>query len=134
MPQKCAGMRIEPAPSLPWCSAPYPAADAAPAPAEEAPALYPCFQGLCVMPVSGQLDTPVQPNSDTVVLPSAIPPAAYIRATAGESSAIMLPLLIRLPVCMGMSLAQNRSLIVKVSPCSGPSGPPDISAASALRA
>ena len=32
-------MRIEPAPSLPWCSGPKPAAAAAPAPADEAPAL-----------------------------------------------------------------------------------------------
>ena len=39
MPLKWEGMRIDPAPSEPWCNGPYPAAAPAPAPAEEAPAL-----------------------------------------------------------------------------------------------
>src|ERR671932_700204 len=35
MPQKAAGMRIEPAPSVPWARGPRPAATAAAGPAEE---------------------------------------------------------------------------------------------------
>src|ERR1700727_1238232 len=85
-PQKCAGMRIEPAPSLPWCSGPKPAADAAPAPADDAPALEPYFQGLWVLAVSGDSETPFQPNSEVVVLPSTMAPSSTRRVTIGASS------------------------------------------------
>ena len=40
-PQNPAGMRIDPAPSEPWCSGPMPAAAQAPAPALDAPAFMP---------------------------------------------------------------------------------------------
>src|SRR5690242_18947716 len=96
-PQKCAGMRIEPAPSLPWCSGPNPAATAAPAPADDAPAFMPSFHGLCVMPVSGECDTPVQPNSDVVVFPTMIAPSFFRRGTIGVSSVGRGSLKIRLP-------------------------------------
>src|SRR5918999_4983346 len=46
MPQNDDGMRIEPAPSLPWASGPRPAATAAPAPPLEPPAVRAGFQGL----------------------------------------------------------------------------------------
>ena len=56
------------------------------APADEAPALRPCFQGLCVMPVSGLLLTPIQPNSGDVVLPRMIAPARRRRETIALSA------------------------------------------------
>src|SRR6185437_15537666 len=102
-PQKCDGIRIDPAPSLPWCSGPNPAAAAAPAPADDAPALYPCFHGLCVIPVSGEWLTPVQPNSEVVVLPSAIAPAARSRGTIGDAFGGRLPSCVFEPNCVGMS-------------------------------
>src|SRR6201999_840764 len=96
-------------------------AAAAPAPADDAPAFIPYFQGLCVMPVRGLSDTPFQPNSDVVVLPMTIAPADFRRGTIGVSSAGWKPFDVRLPLCVGMSLVQHRSLIVTGTPCSGPS-------------
>src|ERR1700752_51866 len=46
-------MRMEPAPSEPWCSVPSHAAAAAPAPALEPPGVTSVFHGLREMPVSG---------------------------------------------------------------------------------
>ena len=46
----------------------------------------PCFQGLCVAPVSGLWLTAVQPCSVLVVLPRMMAPAARSRATSGASA------------------------------------------------
>ena len=74
-------MRMEPAPSEPWCSGPSPAAAAAPAPALEPPVVMLVFHGLRVMPVSGLSPSAFQPNSGEVVLPRKIPPASCSRRT-----------------------------------------------------
>jgi hypothetical protein len=86
------------------------------------------------MPVSGLWLTPVQPNSEVAVLPSTIAPASRSRVTIGVSSSGRLPRIIRLPNSVGMSLVIARSLIVTGTPCSRPTRPPPISAASARRA
>src|SRR5438477_2328775 len=75
MPQKLDGIRIEPAPSEPWCIGPRPAATAAAAPALEPPVVVPVFHGLRVIPVSGLSPSAFQPNSGLVVLPTKMPPA-----------------------------------------------------------
>src|SRR2546425_7251806 len=62
---------------------PSPAAVAAPAPALDPPVVVSLFQGLRVMPVSGQSPSPFQPNSGVVVLPSMTPPACLRRRTTG---------------------------------------------------
>ena len=100
-PQKCDGMRIEPAPSEPWCSGPKPAAAAAAAPLEDPPAFRPCCQGLCVMPVSGLRLMPVQPNSGVVVLPRMTAPAAFSRAVTGASVSATCPACVREPSMSG---------------------------------
>src|SRR5919199_964509 len=46
IPQNEAGMRIEPAPSVPWASGPNPDATAAAAPADDPPEVRSNFQGL----------------------------------------------------------------------------------------
>src|SRR5580704_4830307 len=51
MPQKCAGTRMEPPPSLPTPPIEQPAAMAAASPPLEPPAEYDKFQGLLVSPV-----------------------------------------------------------------------------------
>ena len=94
----------------------------------------PYFQGLCVIPVRGLRDTPVQPNSDVVVLPRIIAPSSRKRGTTGLSSVGWCPLKIWLPLCVGMSLVIAKSLIVAGTPCSRPIRPPPISAFSAARA
>ena len=56
-------LRIEPAPSVPRCSRPRLSSAAAAAPPEEPPVVRVRFQGLRVMPVSGEWQAPIQPNS-----------------------------------------------------------------------
>src|SRR5712692_169474 len=102
-PQNDEGMRTDPAPSEPWWSGPSPAAAAAPAPALEPPVVIAVFQGLRVLPVSGLSPVPFQPNSEVVVLPSMIPPAARRRATKGASTSgtrvakMCEPAIVRMP-------------------------------------
>ena len=63
-----------------------PVATAAAAPPLEPPGVVAGFQGLRVMPVSGESVTPFQPNSGVVVRPSSTAPCSRSRATAGLSS------------------------------------------------
>jgi hypothetical protein len=86
MPVNAAGMRIDPAPSLPRCSAPIPAAQAAAAPALLPPGVRERSHGLRVIPVNGLSPSAFQPNSGVVVLPRMTAPASRNRATAGASS------------------------------------------------
>ena len=67
-------MRIEPAPSLPRCNGPMPAAHAAAAPALLPPGVRCRFHGLRVIPVSGDPPTAIQPNPGVVVLPTRTAP------------------------------------------------------------
>src|SRR3954447_10122852 len=69
LPQNAAGMRTLPAPSVPTESGPMPAATAAAVPPDDPPGVFAGFQGLRVMPVSGEFVSPLQPNSGVVVLP-----------------------------------------------------------------
>ena len=68
LPQNAAGMRTLPAPSVPTESGPMPAATAAAVPPDEPPGVFAGFHGLRVMPVSGELVSPLQPNSGVVGL------------------------------------------------------------------
>src|SRR5918998_6068190 len=79
MPQNAAGMRIEPAPSLPWARGPRPAATAAAAPPLEPPGVFWRFHGLRVAPKTRLSVSGLQPNSGVLVLPSRIAPAARMR-------------------------------------------------------
>src|SRR5260370_17104980 len=87
MPQKLAGIRIDPAPSVPTASGPRPDATAAAAPPLDPPAVRLGSHGLRVTPVSGLSVTAFQPNSGVVVLPSSTAPCSRSRATAGASTA-----------------------------------------------
>jgi hypothetical protein len=57
-PQKLAGIRTEPPPSLPSENGPIPVATAAPVPAEEPPEVRSRFQGLRVGSASGVCPVP----------------------------------------------------------------------------
>src|SRR5688572_13170362 len=87
-PLKAAGMRIEPAPSVPLWRQPMFSAAAAAAAADDPPGPVAVFHGLRVMPVRGESPTPFQPYSGIVVLPRNTAPASRRRATAGASSVI----------------------------------------------
>src|SRR3546814_15030412 len=85
-PQRAAGIRTEPAASVPIAACPIPAAKPAAEPPLEPPGVRSKFQGLRVMPYFGLSVTAFQPNSGVVVLPSKIAPLSRARAAAGESS------------------------------------------------
>src|SRR5438270_14063985 len=85
-PLKAAGMRIDPAPSLPTCKGAIPAAQAAAAPALLPPGVRERSHGLRVMPVSGLPPNAFQPNSGVVVSPIITAPAPRNRALAGATS------------------------------------------------
>ena len=86
MPQKLAGMRIEPAPSVPSESGVRPAATAAPAPPLEPPAVRVRSHGLRVSPKRRLSVEPRQAYSGVLVRPTMIAPEAAIRAPIGEVS------------------------------------------------
>ena len=85
MPEKLAGMRIEPPPSVPSPIGQKRAAMAADVPPDDPPGVLSLFHGLRVMPVSGLSVEPFQPNSGVVVLPIRTAPASRRRATVGAS-------------------------------------------------
>jgi hypothetical protein len=79
-------MRIDPPASVPSAIGTAPEATVAAEPALEPPELRSAFQGLRVMPVSGEIPVPFQPNSGVVVLPMMIVPASMRRCTIGALS------------------------------------------------
>src|SRR5919197_628469 len=87
MPQKAAGLRMDPPPSVPRANGPSPAATAAPAPPDEPPGVRSRFHGLRVTPKTRLSVIPTQPKVGVLVLPSRMAPAALSRATDGASSA-----------------------------------------------
>ena len=126
LPQKPAGMRTLPAPSVPTESGPMPAATAAAVPPDEPPGVFAGFHGLRVMPVRGELVSPLQPNSGVVVLPRITAPASRSRAVAGASTShACFGSTVREPRKVGQPLARIRSLIETGTPSSSPSGAPD---------
>src|ERR687883_84655 len=80
-PQKEAGIRIEPPPSVPCARAARPSATAAALPPDDPPAFFPGAYGVLVGPTSRLSVTPLWPNSGVLVLPSTIAPAASRRWT-----------------------------------------------------
>ena len=125
MPQKLAGIRIDPAPSVPTASGPRPAATAAAAPPLDPPAVRPRSQGLWVTPVSGLSVTAFQPHSGVVVLPTSTAPCSRSRATAGAST-VHGPArsTVREPRSVGHPLVSSRSLTEVGTPSSSPAGSP----------
>src|SRR6266536_2877100 len=84
-PQNAAGIRIEPAPSVPSAAAHSPADTAAAAPPLEPPAESSRAQGFRVGPATLLTVLALHPYSDVDVFPTTIAPAARRRATAGAS-------------------------------------------------
>ena len=120
--------------SVPSASATQPVAAATPEPPDEPPEERAGSQGLPVRPQSGLWVKPEWANSGVVVLPTMIAPACLKRRTiTGSASATQCskqyePRVVRWP------LVGVKSLKATGSPCSGPSGSPRITAASASRA
>src|SRR5262249_48539404 len=86
IPQKDAGLRMDPPPSVPRARGASPAATAAPAPPDEPPGVRSWSHGLRVRPKIRLSVMPTQPIVGVLVLPRRMAPAAFMRATAGASS------------------------------------------------
>src|SRR5271170_6100471 len=86
MPQKLAGIRIDPPPSVPTDSGPRPEATATALPPLDPPAVRAGSHGFLVTPVSGLSVTPFQPNSGVAVFPSRTSPCSRSLATAGAAT------------------------------------------------
>jgi len=134
MPVKPQGMRIEPPPSVPMCSAPMPMAAAAEAPPLEPPGVVSGFQGLRVTPVSALSVTPFQPNSGVVVLPSSTAPWRRRAATEGASSSDGVSAVVLEPRRVGQPAATTTSFTVVGTPSTRPAGCPARQRASLARA
>ena len=134
MPQKLAGIRMEPPPSVPMPSGAKPAAIAAPVPPLEPPGVSSRFQGLKVGPNSRLSVAPFQPYSGVLVLPRTMAPAALRRSTEGASSVGTLSSFRREPQVVLIPLVMTTSLTATGTPCSGPRLSPRWTAASAVRA
>ena len=78
-------MRTEPSMAVPSASAAQPVATAAPEPPDEPPGVRSVFHGLRVTPHSGLWQKPEWANSGVVVLPTMMPPAAFMRWTMTAS-------------------------------------------------
>src|SRR5580704_16028022 len=86
IPQKCAGTRIDPPPSLPTPPTEQPDAIAAASPPLEPPADRAKFQGLLVLPLNKLSVSYAIKNSGVFVFPRMIAPAPRSRATSGAST------------------------------------------------
>jgi len=92
-------------------------------PPDDPPGVRARFQGLRLTPVSGELVSPLQPNSGVVVLPSSTAPASRRRAAAGASvSQGWSGSTVRDPRRVGQPRVRIRSLIDTGTPSSGPAG------------
>ena len=68
------------------------------------------------MPVSGEWQAPIQPNSGSVVLPRMTAPSSRRRATAGASSGIGLSSVVAEPLRQAKPLAHTLSFTVAGTP------------------
>jgi hypothetical protein len=94
-------------------------------PPDEPPGVRVVFHELRVMPVSGELVSPLQPNSGVVVLPTSTAPASHRRAvTDASTSHAWFGSTARLPRRVGHPRVRIGSLIDTGTPFSGPAGSP----------
>src|SRR5262245_32338515 len=141
-PQKPAGVRVEPPPSLAVANGTSPAETAAAEPPLDPPGVRVRSYGFRVTPVTRFEVYAQNPNSGTAVFPNGIAPARRSRPTwIASASTGPRPLYQREPLPVGIPAQSSRSLTPNGTPASGPSGRPlatsssiDAAAASATSA
>ena len=121
IPQKCAGTRIDPPPSLPTPPAESPAAIAAASPPLDPPAVRERSQGLLVRPYKRLSVSQAISSSGVLVTPRITTPAARRRLTSGASSFATYPERNREPASQRCPATSIEDLIERGTPCSGPS-------------
>ena len=135
IPQKEAGMRTLPPPSVPTETGPIPAATAAAEPPEDPPAVSRGSTGLRVMPCRGLSVTAFHASSGVVVLPRKTMPSARSRAATGESTSHGWSGSMALdPRRVGQPAVRKMSLMETGTPSSRPRGWSCCHLASAWRA
>ena len=132
IPQKFAGMRIDPPPSLPRDIGVRRAATAAAPPPVDPPGVRSVSHGLRPYSPSRFSQVPTSANSGTLVLPSGTAPASFTRSTTAQSFSGTWSLNNRDPSVVRTPPVIWESLIAMGSPWSGPNGSPRITAASRL--
>src|SRR5947209_3015327 len=126
-PQKLAGIRVEPPPSVPSARVVIPSTTATALPPLDPPEVRLSFHGLRVIPVSGLSVTPFQPSSQVVVLPNRTAPLRRNRSTLGSSSRqSWFGLMANEPRNVGQPRVKMRSLIAIGIPSTLPNGSPRI--------
>ena len=116
-------MRIDPAPSPPWCRTSGISAAAAAAPPLDPPAEAPARQGFSVEPCTRLVVSPFHPPSGVAVLPRITAPAARTTATNGASASATCCSVTSEPPVVRTPATSSRSLIVIGTPASGPAAP-----------
>src|SRR3981189_1909492 len=116
IPQKCAGTRIDPPPSLPTPPAESPAAMAAASPPLDPPEVRVTSQGLFVRPYKRLSVSHAMSSSGVLVTPRITAPAARSRATSGASSAGICPARKRVPASQRCPATQIQDLIDRGTP------------------
>jgi hypothetical protein len=117
-PQNEAGLRTEPAPSVPWATAHSPAASAAAAPPLDPPGVHSAFHGLRHVPLSSD-DVMLVQNSGTFVLPTITNPASRNLETTGSSPAARRPANTLLERVVGIPATSTTSFTESVTPWNG---------------
>ena len=133
-PQAAAGMRMEPAPSVPRARGPRPAATAEAAPPLLPPEVRERSQGLGVTPKLGPSVRPLWPNSGMRVLPSMTQPAAASLVAMASSRVGTWSAKMALPWVVRMPAVSTWSLMLTGTPWSGGRGFLSMTACSAARA
>ena len=130
-PQAAAGIRIEPAPSVPSAAAASPAATAVPEPPLEPPLVRDGSHGLSVAPKASDSVAHIASSSGTCVLPRITQPAARSRATTSASAAHGCPECASEPRIVTCPATSVSSLIAIGTPLSGGASPDDRRASAA---
>src|SRR5208282_3490099 len=133
-PQKRAGTRIDPPPSLPTPPAESPAAIAAASPPLDPPAVRERSHGLFVRPYKRLSVSQAISSSGVLVTPRITAPASRNRPTSGASSTATCPARNREPLSHRCPATSIEDLIESGTPWSGPSFSPLRIACSAARA
>ena len=134
MPQKLAGMRMEPPPSPPVASGHRQAARAAAAPPLEPPGVRSVFQGLRPGSPNRFPHAPTRPNSGKLVLPSMMAPASSTLSTMAALLSGTRSLNSSEPLVVVTPAVIWESLMAMGSPWRGPRSSERIRASSAALA
>jgi hypothetical protein len=134
IPVHWAGIRSEPAMSLPSPSGDMPVANATASPPEEPPGVSAGFHGFTVAPCNALSVWKRNAKSGRLVRATGMAPAERIRVTTTASAGATLSRKAAAPAVVGLPCTSRFSLTVNGTPCRGPTERPAVMAWSAAAA